>query len=241
VFPGELRRAAAGRAQNLAVVEGEKPVQLRDPVRHLHRDVSLGLALREDQVLLHEVVERPKLRLVEVVLGDAHVRLAHARSLPRREARVRPAGVGALHDQLRGRSAVDRVVHLVLHRGEEVAGELHGRVVVDAGRVDVGDLLVEAPFTGPDLLDADEQFVEVPVPALGLLEALVVEHEALDDVLPDLLLRGILEQRADFPGSLTPREAERAAFSLARGADTRGAGGPSCPREPKSRLALPSG
>jgi len=34
---------------------------------------------------------------------------------------------------------------------------------------------------------------------------------------------------------------ERAAFSLARGADTRGRRGSSCPREPKSRLALPSG
>ena len=63
------------------------------------------------------------------------------------------------------------------------------RLIVDAALlVDVGDLEVEAPLAGADLADALEQFVEVVLAeARALLEPFVVEHEALDDELPERL------------------------------------------------------
>src|SRR5690606_41136659 len=65
---------------------------------------------------------------------------------------------------------------------------LCARVVVDAGRVDLEDLAPEHLLRRPDVADAGEQLVEV-VPATGSLEPLVVEGEALDDVLAQALGR----------------------------------------------------
>ena len=52
-------------------------------------------------------------------------------------------------------------MHLVLHRGKELLGHLGVRRVVHARGVDIEDLLVEAPFGGPDVADALQLFVEV--------------------------------------------------------------------------------
>lgn len=89
---------------------------------------------------------------------------------------------------------------LVLHRGEELFG--HGRIgaVVDRQRIDVCNLLVESPLAGSDFADALEQFVKVVLAKdlLSLLQALVVEHEAFDNELPqrlggpDAKLRGLI-------------------------------------------------
>ncbi len=103
------------------------------------------------------------------------------------------------HDHLGGGLAVDRVVHLVLHRGEELLRERVVLVVVDARGVDVGDLLVESPLAGADVLDAAGQLVEVVVADLRVLQALVVQHEALDDVLLELV-RGPLAEAHGRPG-----------------------------------------
>jgi len=52
-------------------------------------------------------------------------------------------------------------VQLVLHRIEKHLGQLRVAVVVDAGGVDVGDLLVEEPFAGANVPYAGQQFVEM--------------------------------------------------------------------------------
>ena len=49
----------------------------------------------------------------------------------------------------------------------------------------VADLLVEAFFGGPDLPNAGQEFIEV-VPPAGVLEALVVHDEALDEVFSQM-------------------------------------------------------
>jgi hypothetical protein len=86
---------------------------------------------------------------------------------------------GAQLDQFGGRVAMHGPVQLVLHGGEEVLAQLVPRVVVDAGGIDVGDLLVEQPLRGPDVADALQQFVEVvSAQRAPGLEALVVEGEA---------------------------------------------------------------
>jgi len=78
-------------------------------------------------------------------------------------------------------------VHLVLHGGEELLGELAVGCVVDAGGVDVENLLIKAPLGGADGANALEQFVEV----IGLarigwfLEPLVVHGEALEQVFAE--------------------------------------------------------
>ena len=60
-------------------------------------------------------------------------------------------------------------------------------VVVDAGGVDVGDLLVKPPLAGADVLDAAGKFLEVIVAHLRVFEALVIQHETFGDVFLQLV------------------------------------------------------
>ena len=100
-------------------------------------------------------------------------------------------------DDFRRRLAGDGPVQLVLHRGEELLRQRRVGVVIHRKRVDVGDLLVEAPLAGADFPDALQQFVEVILAEdlLALLEPLVIQHEALDDELPQRLRRPDAELR----------------------------------------------
>src|ERR1035441_6011790 len=75
-------------------------------------------------------------------------------------------------------------VQLVLHRLEKYLGQFRVAVVVDAGGVDVGDLLVEEPLAGADVPDAGQQFVKIILPQRPSgLDALVVERKPLDQQL----------------------------------------------------------
>jgi hypothetical protein len=51
---------------------------------------------------------------------------------------------------------VDGPVQLILHGGKEVLGCRHVGVVVDAGSVDVSDLLIETALAGPYGTDPGE-------------------------------------------------------------------------------------
>lgn len=77
--------------------------------------------------------------------------------------------------------AVDGVVELVLDSGEEALGGGGVLVVVDAGGVDVGDLLVEATLGQADLTDLVEQALEVVLAQEGA----VLHAPAVDDVAAD--------------------------------------------------------
>lgn len=57
-----------------------------------------------------------------------------------------------------------------------------GRVVIDAGRVDVGDFLIKTTLAGADILKAAGQFIEVVSCLAGVFQVLIVEHEAFDEV-----------------------------------------------------------
>jgi hypothetical protein len=89
----------------------------------------------------------------------------------------------------------------VLYRREELAGERRVGIVVDGERVDIGDLLVEAPLARADLADPLEQVFEVVLPESGiaLLQAVVIEDEALDDELAESL--GSPDCGTAWPGS----------------------------------------
>jgi hypothetical protein len=95
--------------------------------------------------------------------------------------------VASVTYHLRGGLSRDRPVQLVLHGGEEGLRQLGIGVVVDGGCVDVGDLLVEAALRRADGLDPLEQFVEVVERQVRVLEAFIVEDEALDDELTQAL------------------------------------------------------
>jgi len=75
-------------------------------------------------------------------------------------------------------------VHLVLHGREELLRVLAAGLVVDAGRVDVEHLQVEAPLAGADRADALEQLVEVVdlTTAGRVHQPLVVHGEPLHQV-----------------------------------------------------------
>ena len=91
-------------------------------------------------------------------------------------------------DDLGGGLAGDGEVEFVLHGGEEVLRQPGPRVVVDAALgEDVGDLLPDAPLAGTDGTHALQQLPKVVLSEdlTALLQALVVKHEALDDVLSE--------------------------------------------------------
>ena len=186
----------AGVREDLALGEPQEVVELGDPVGHVHRLAVQGLQLGELQVGRDDPVQRLDLLGVEVVLGDGHVGLARARRRPSSSAPCCGlVGVGAGGDDLGGRVAVRRPVHLVLHGLEEELRGLGARVVVDAGGVDVEHLPPEDLLRRADVADAGEQLVEV-VAAAGPLEPLVVQGEALDEVLAQPLRRPDAELRA---------------------------------------------
>jgi hypothetical protein len=88
-------------------------------------------------------------------------------------------------DDLGGRVSMRSPVHLVLHRREELLREVGVGLVVDARRVDVEDLLIEAPLGCADVPNPLEQLVEVVGVAWTgrVLQPLVIHREALDQVL----------------------------------------------------------
>ncbi len=96
--------------------------------------------------------------------------------------RVRPAG-----DDFGSGLASDGTMHLVLHRLEKLQADLLRRVVINAGRVDVRDLLVKPPLGGADVLNPPRQFLEIIKRLVRILQPLVVEYESLDDVFPQPL------------------------------------------------------
>ena len=100
-------------------------------------------------------------------------------------------GPGAGGDELGGSVAVDGVVELVLDGGEEALGGGCVLVVVDAGGVDIGDLLVEAAIGQADLADLVEQALEVVLAEEGA----VLHVPAVDDPAAD----GEVAQHAGVP------------------------------------------
>ena len=105
-------------------------------------------------------------------------------------------GIGAPAHDLRRGHAGGGEVHLVLHGGEEDLGFLLAFPVVGGQGEDLADALIHALLAGPDLADAGQQFVEVVGQPVAALQPLVVQREALDDVLAEALRRPLAELRA---------------------------------------------
>ena len=187
-------------------------------VLHRHGDAPRCLPFGKNQILLGEVVEGAQFFFIQIILGDAHVRLADARTVPSCQPHIRPAAVGTGGDQLGGGLAVDGEMHLVLYRGEKILGEWELRVVIDTGGVDVGDLLVKAPLAGADVLQAAGQLVEVIAPLAGVLQARIVQHKTFDDVFLELVV-GLLAEahphRAAHPETQGEHHVQVVVFNLA--------------------------
>lgn len=93
--------------------------------------------------------------------------------------------------------AVGGPVHLVLDDPEEIPRHLGIGVVVDAGRVDVGNFLIEEPLAGANVADPGEQLLKVILAerATGL-DPLIIQRKALDQKLGEAGC-GPLAKRAD--------------------------------------------
>ena len=150
--------------EDLAVVQVEEGVKACGPVLHRHGDLTAGTGLGQIKKGVDQAAEVFELVAGEVVLADGYVTaqdLAVGAVRPVGQAHVGLVGPGAGGDELGGGVAVDGVVELVLNGGEEALGGRGVLVVVDAGGVDVGDLLVEATFGQADLADLIKQALEV--------------------------------------------------------------------------------
>lgn len=80
--------------------------------------------------------------------------------------------------------AVDGVVQFILYFGEEGLGGRCVLVVVHAGGVDIGDLLVEPSLAEADLADFRQQPLEVVLAQeAAVFHALAIQHIALDGEL----------------------------------------------------------
>ena len=170
--------------EDLAVVQVEEGVEACGPVLHRHGDLTTGTGLGQIKKGVDQAAEVFELVVGEVVLADGHVAaqdLAVGAVRPTGQAHVGLIGPGAGLDELGGGVAVDGVVELVLNGGEEALGGRGVLVVVDAGGVDVGDLLVEATFGQADLADLVEQALKV----VFAQEGAVLHTLAVDDVAAD--------------------------------------------------------
>ena len=170
--------------EDLAVVQVEKGVKACGPVLHRHRNLTAGAGLGQIKKGVDQATQVVEFVAGKVVLADGHVTaqdLAVGAVRPAGQAHVGLVGPGAGGDELGGGVAVDGVVELVLDGGEEALGGRGVLVVVDAGCVDVGDLLVEATFGQADLADLVEQALKVVLAEEGaVLHALAVDDVAAD-------------------------------------------------------------
>ena len=175
---------APGALKDLAVVEVEEGVQAVGPVLHGHGDVAAGPGFGQVEEGVDQPAQVLQLGASEVVLADDDIAgqdLAVRTTRPGGQAHVGLIGVSPGADEFGSGLAVDGVVQLVLHGGEEAPGRRGVTVVVDAGGVDVGDLLVEAPLGQADLADLLQQALEVVLAQ----EAAVLHARPVDDVAPD--------------------------------------------------------
>ena len=152
--------------QDLAIGRRKEAIESRFPIAHGHGDLAQRHVLGDIEVGAHEPRELRQLGLVQVVLGHDDIELldlAERRVRPRVEPHALLGCVGAGDDDLGGSLSVDGPVELVLHHREEALRAFRRHVVVDGGRVDVGDLLVKLALRQTDLADALELLFEVPV------------------------------------------------------------------------------
>lgn len=126
-----------------------RSVPRRGPRSNASGTSRARLGLGEKQVVLNQVVQRQDFIFGQEVPGDADIGLVDPGAPPRSQAHVRLPGIGAGVNDLGGGLAGNRPVHRVLDRLEEADAFVRGRIVVDAGGVDIGDLLVEAPLRAP--------------------------------------------------------------------------------------------
>ena len=95
---------------------------------------------------------------------------------------MRIIGVGPCRDDFCGGLSGHGVDEEILDGGEEDLRSRVSPVVVAAECEEVPHLLVEALFGGPDVPDALQHLVEVIWAAVGVLHALIIHHEAFDEV-----------------------------------------------------------
>lgn len=175
----------AGAIEQGLVVGAEHSVHARTPEVEGEVLLLLGAQLGLFEEDHDQAVEGIDFVCAQVVLGDEDVLLADAGAAPGGERHVGLARIGAGDNELGGGLAGGGVKEFVLHLGEEQHGFLFAGLVVAAEREQVAHLLVKPFLRGPDLTDAGEEFVEV-VPAAGILEALVVDDEAFDQVFLEM-------------------------------------------------------
>lgn len=91
---------------------------------------------------------------------------------------------------MRSGLAGDCQLRPVLHRGVEGLHDVGPGIVADAAfSENIGNLLVNAPFTGTDAADPLQQLEEVHFAEdlLALLQAFIVQHETFADVIRENL------------------------------------------------------
>ncbi len=119
---GKFRGNFARILKNLPVPESQEPAQTLFPVGHGHGNLSHGLHFRHVQIGRDDPLHLPELKFGQVVLGNGDiipVDLAAGCALPTGQPHILLLVVGTVHDDLGCGLAVDGVVHLVLHGGEE--------------------------------------------------------------------------------------------------------------------------
>jgi hypothetical protein len=130
-----------------------------------------------------DAVEGVDLFDIQVVFGRAHVALMHAAALPNRQTHVGFAGVGPLAHDLGRRQAGGRIVHFVLHHGEEGLSVVLSFAIITCQGENFLDTLVHPRFAGAYLADAGQQLVKMIGQTAAALEPFVVQGETFDNVL----------------------------------------------------------
>ena len=153
------------------------------------------MSFGEGQILLDDQLQRLELLLGEVVLPSRHICLAHlAWYLRRGQPHHRERSIRSVVDEFGYRLSTDAEEELILHLLVEGQCRLAQRVVLDAGSIDILDLLVDDPLGEPYLTDTIKELLKVVVRRASL-QTLTIQDKAFDKVLPQALCRPLTKPR----------------------------------------------
>ena len=168
--------------QQLLSAHGQNPIQMFRPVLHGHCLFSLRLSFRKIQIAGHKLTHRPKLFLIQIVLGNYRLfqRGLAARKIG--QAHEFFLCVGACVNDLCRRLPVNGMVDFVLDFFEKLNRDFRFRVIVNAGGVDFKHLTIKHLFRSADVADALQQLLEVAT-AAQIFQALIVQRKAFSHIL----------------------------------------------------------
>lgn len=140
------------------------------------------------QIHRDDPIEVVEFLFIQIIFGNTHIGLSDLSLggiLPGGQSHIRLGAVDAGMNNLRSSLTGDGKVKFILHGGKKLFGNFFVRVIIGTAlSIDIGDLLIKAPFTGADVPNPFQLFFKIVFPkiVLRIFQPLIIHGKALDDV-----------------------------------------------------------